>query len=447
MKMVDAKSQAQKIAFAPLTFQAVRAALNLGILKVLDDAGKTGISAGEIESRLGLPEYTVTTLLEVLESADIVDFKDGKYITAKIAQCFLYDKMTQINMDFVHDVCYQGAFYLQESFVKGKPEGLKVFGNWPTVYEGLSQLPEHVQKSWFAFDHFYSDNAFNDVIKIILAGSPKIIYDVGANTGKFEAALLSKNYTGKIVLCDLPQQLAAAKENLSAAGFKENLIFYPMDVLKKSGEWRVKSEDTTLKRQSGEWRVESEDTTLKRQSGELKVESEDTTLKRQSGELKVESEDTTLKRQSGELKEEGCYCSASQLPSFSTFDCEEDNSPLPLPDAILMSQFLDCFSKEEIISILKKAEAVMTEKSKLYILEPFWDNQKFEAAKFSLTHTSLYFTSIANGNSKMYSRAEMEDCAAKAGLKILKCHENVGSHEYTLLECGKDREEIIDNRE
>ena len=404
MKMVDAKSQAQKIAFAPLTFQAVRAALNLGILKVLDDAGKTGISAGEIENKLGLSEYTVTTLLEVLESADIVDFKDGKYITAKIAQCFLYDKMTQINMNFVHDVCYQGAFYLQESFVKGKPEGLKVFGNWPTVYEGLSQLPEHVQKSWFAFDHFYSDNAFNDVIKIILAGSPKIIYDVGANTGKFEAALLSKNYTGKIVLCDLPQQLAAAKENLSAAGFKENLIFYPMDVLKKSGEWRVKSEDTTLKRQSGE--------------------------------LKVESEDTILKRQSGELKEEGCYCSASQLPSFSTFDCEEGNSPLPLPDAILMSQFLDCFSKEEIISILKKAEAVMTEKSKLYILEPFWDNQKFEAAKFSLTHTSLYFTAIANGNSKMYSRAEMEDCTAKAGLKILKCHENVGSHEYTLLECG-----------
>ena len=39
------------------------------------------------------------------------------------------------------------------------------------------------------------------------------------------------------------------------------------------------------------------------------------------------------------------------------------------PDIILMSQFLDCFSKEEIILILKKAQAVMSANSKLYILE------------------------------------------------------------------------------
>ena len=349
MKMADAKSEAQKIAFAPLTFQAVRTALNLGILKVLDDAGKNGIFANEIENRLSLPEYTVTTLLEVLESVGIITVKDGLYSATKVAQCFLYDQMTKINMDFVHDVCYQGAFYLQESFVNGKPEGLKVFGNWPTVYEGLSQLPQHVQKSWFAFDHFYSDNAFNDVIKIILAGNHQTIYDVGANTGKFELALFSKNYGGKIVLCDLPQQLAKAKENLTAAGYAENCVFHAVDVL---------------------------------------------------------------------------------IPNTSLLTPHS-------PDAIFMSQFLDCFSKEEIISILKKAEAAMTEKSKLYILEPFRDNQKFEAAKLSLTHTSLYFTAIANGSSKMYSRAEMEECACKAGLKILKCHENVGNHEYTLLECGK----------
>jgi hypothetical protein len=368
MKMVDAKSQAQKTAFAPLTFQAVRAALNLGILKVLDDAdsGKAGseaaktdggISAREIEKKLNLGHYTVTTLLEVLESADIVDFKDGLYFSTKIVQCFLYDPMTRINMNFVHDVCYRGAFYLQESFVNGKPEGLKVFGGWPTVYEGLSHLPENVRESWFAFDHFYSDNAFNDVIKIILANNPKIIYDVGANTGKFELAAFSKNYGGKIVLCDLPRQLAKAEENLTAAGFAGRCVFYAVDVL---------------------------------------------------------------------------------IPESSLLTPHS-------PDAILMSQFLDCFSKEEIISILKKAGASMSTQSRLYILEPFWDNQKFKAAKLSLTHTSLYFTAIANGNSKMYSRAEMEECVCKSGLEISKVHETVGNHEYTLLECAKRR--IKDKRE
>ncbi|MDR1695422.1 MAG: methyltransferase domain-containing protein [Endomicrobium sp.] len=349
MKMVDAKSQAQKIAFAPLTFQAVRSALNLGILKVLDDAGKDGLCADKIEKSLGLAQYTVSTLLEVLESAGILECKGGAYVSTKIAQCFLYDQMTKINTDFVHDVCYRGAFYLQESFANGKPEGLKVFGNWPTVYEGLSQLPPQVQKSWFAFDHFYSDNAFDGVIKIILSKKPERVFDVGCNTGKFELALFSKGFKGEVTLIDLPQQLKKAEENLKAAGFGKNCGFYPADVLKKE----------------------------------------------------------------------------TKFPEN------------PAPDAILMSQFLDCFSKEQIISIVQKARNVMTEKSRLYILEPFWDNQKFEAAKLSLTHTSLYFTAIANGSSKMYSRAEMESCVKTAGLKVEKTHENVGNHEYTLLECVK----------
>jgi hypothetical protein len=354
--MIDAISEAQKIAFAPFTFQAVRAALNLGILKALDDAGRDGISAAEIENRLNLTEYTVTTLLSVLTNAGIVSLKDNLYTAEKIAQCFLYDTMTRINMNFVNDVCYQGAFYLQESFVNGKPEGLKVFGNWATVYEGLSQLPENARKSWFDFDHFYSDNAFSDVIKIMLSGNPEVIYDIGANTGKFELAMFSKNYEGTIVLFDLPQQLAKARENLSSAGYEKNSVFCPVDVLNKN----------------------------------------------------------------------------------SKFDGMPD---VPLsafpPDAILMSQFLDCFSKEQITSILKKAAEVMTPRTRIYILEPFWDEQNFDAAKFSLTHTSLYFTSIANGISKMYSRPEMEACAVKSGLKILEAHKNIGNHGYTLLECAK----------
>jgi hypothetical protein len=79
----------------------------------------------------------------------------------------------------------------------------------------------------------------------------------------------------------------------------------------------------------------------------------------------------------------------------------------------------------------------MTQKTRLYILEPFWDEQRFDAAKLSLTHTSLYFAAIANGNSKMYASDEMQSCIALAGLQTVKIHKNIGSHEYTLLEIEK----------
>ena len=48
----------------------------------------------------------------------------------------------------------------------------------------LAQLPDQVQKSWFEFDHYYSDNAFPEVLPIVFANKPKRLLDVGGNTGK-----------------------------------------------------------------------------------------------------------------------------------------------------------------------------------------------------------------------------------------------------------------------
>ena len=197
MKMVEAKSLAQKIAFAPFSFQAIKSMVDLGILKLIDESLPDGISVEDIEKKLKLNHYTVSTLLEVGTFSDVVELKDNKYNITKIGQCFLYDTMTKVNFNFVNDVCYQGMFYLKDSFVNSKPEGLKCFGNWKTIYEGLSSLPEDVKKSWFDFDHFYSDNSFEQVIKIILESNPKRVFDIGCNTGKFETAMFKKRQMGR----------------------------------------------------------------------------------------------------------------------------------------------------------------------------------------------------------------------------------------------------------
>lgn len=95
-------------------------------------------------------------------------------------------------------------------------------------------------------------------------------------------------------------------------------------------------------------------------------------------------------------------------------------------DAIWMSQFLDCFSMPQIVSILNRAKSAMTADSRLYIMETLWDRQRFEPAAFCLTMTSLYFAALANGNSKMYNTADMQQCIAAAGLKIEKIYDGLG---------------------
>ncbi len=121
--------------------------------------------------------------------------------------------------------------------------------------------------------------------------------------------------------------------------------------------------------------------------------------------------------------------------SFYPCDLLSDNPRLPEGDMIWMSQFLDCFSEQEIIAILKLARQSLTERGALYILEPFWDRQRFEAAAFSLHNTSLYFTCLANGNSKMYHSDEFRHCIEEAGLKLNKVIDEIGISN-SLFECG-----------
>ena len=99
-----------------------------------------------------------------------------------------------------------------------------------------------------------------------------------------------------------------------------------------------------------------------------------------------------------------------------------------------MSQFLDCFSMEQIVSILLRARKAMTSNTRLYIMETLWDRQKFETAALCLTMTSLYFTTMANGNSKMYHSQDMERCIKLAGLEIEEIHDGLGQG-HSIIVC------------
>ncbi len=103
-------------------------------------------------------------------------------------------------------------------------------------------------------------------------------------------------------------------------------------------------------------------------------------------------------------------------------------------ELVWMSQLLDCFSDAQIVEILSRVRAALPSDGRVWILELFWDRQRFEAAAFSLQMTSLYFTCVANGNSQMYDSSVFLPLIQRAGLEICAVTDGIGNF-HTLVEC------------
>ncbi len=341
----EAQRMAQYIAWSPVIFQVSRLMLKWGILEELRNS-MDGLTISEVAEKTGLSEYAAKILLEASLSVGtvLVDRDTDRFTISKAGWFLVTDESTRANMDFNHDVNYQGMFYLDEALKEGKPAGLKTLGDWPTIYEGLSKLDPQVQQSWFGFDHFYSDHSFDTALKIVFGKKPRHLMDVGGNTGRFALRCVAYDKDVNITIVDLPGQIGMMKKNIEGKEGADRIGNHPTDILNEQNQLPT-----------GEW------------------------------------------------------------------------------DAIWMSQFLDCFSEEQIYSILTRAAKVMTDDTTLYIMETFWDRQKFETASMCLTLTSVYFTAMANGNSKMYHSDDMARQIERAGLEIVAIHDGIGQG-HTIME-------------
>jgi len=346
MKAINALYEAQKIAFSPFVFETAYSLLELGILEAIQNHGVTGATVEELSSECGVSTYGILVLLEMAESAGIIEKTDDERFTnSKVGYFLMRDEMTRVNLYFTHHVCYRGLFHLKESIQNGKPEGLKSLGDWKTVYEGLSKLPEPIKKAWFDFDHYYSDKSFDAALEIIFAHKPKVIFDIGGNTGKWSIVSARHDENVQVKMFDLPGQIDIAKKNIDEhQDIRDRVSYQKIDIL-------------------------------------------------------------------------------------------DPNSEIPAgADVYWMSQFLDCFSEHEIEQILLKIRKNIKPEARVYIMETFIDDQRFEAAKHSLVATSLYFTAIANGNSKMYSSSSMKYIVDKAGFECLTEHKLHEDRFHTILE-------------
>jgi len=312
---------------------------------MIEESGDSGLTTEDIAQKADCSEYAADLLLESGLSAGVINRDGGRYTLTKIGYFFLRDELTRVNMDFVNDVCYQGTFNLEEALETRKPAGLRVFGEWDTIYQGLSSLPKKVQESWFAFDHYYSDSAFPEALPLVFKDKPKTLMDIGGNTGKWSIQCAQYTPDVDITILDLPGQLKKAQANIEANELTDRVHLHALDIL-----------DPTI--------------------------------------------------------------------------------PFPTGfDAIWMSQFLVCFSKTEILHILKRARAALSPEGTLYILDTFWDRQRYPIAAYCLINTSPYFTCMANGNSKMYRSDELQALLGEAGLNVSDITDNLGLG-HSLFTCG-----------
>lgn len=228
----QAISEAQKIAFSAMSFQAVVCLLRLGILRTVAESGKDGVNSRDVADALAISEYGVKILLDMGLSMSIVWMNEGRYVLDKVGHFLLEDRMTQVNLNFAQDVCYEAMNHLMGSIRSNKPEGLKVFGDWPTIYPGLSLLPSPAKESWFAFDHFYSGIAFPDALSYVFAAGPSHIFDVGGNTGVWANHCVEYDVEVRVTIVDLPEQTALARESVQrTSAHADRIDTYDIDVL------------------------------------------------------------------------------------------------------------------------------------------------------------------------------------------------------------------------
>ena len=186
-----------------------------------------------------------------------------------------------------------------------------------------------------AFDHYYSDAAFQQALDIVLSSEVRRLLDVGGNTGRFAQLCLKSNPDVLVTIADHPVQVESAKARLGEGSASSRVAYLPRNLL-------------------------------------------------------------------SEERYPGGYC------------------------AIWLSQLLDCLGEDEVTALLRSLRYSLRPGGRLFVLEPCWDLQRQRAGMEALTLLSLYFTSVANGNSRMYDSPTLTRLISAGGFSVLERRDNLG---------------------
>lgn len=214
------------LGMGPISFQALRCAMKLGIFDELDK--KEGQTIEELSASLHLEQYPLNVLIRALEFLKLVINVDLHYYNHPLNTMSFLKKHNDIFysdtlLDFMHHVIGPACSFLEESVTTNKSHGLyNLYGKDCNFYESISKDKTRIQY----FDAFMKNitNRNKDrVTSDSFFSKQKKVLDVGGSTGNIAISLAKHHSELEVTVLDFPEILKIASEKFRDLGLENRL--------------------------------------------------------------------------------------------------------------------------------------------------------------------------------------------------------------------------------
>ena len=144
----EAQRMAHWISCGPIVFQASRVMLKWGILQLLRD-NPDGLTIDEVARHTGKSHYAIQVLLEasLCIGTVLLDTDSSRFSLSKMGWFLLTDKLVGVDLNFNHDVNYEGWFRLEEALESGNPRDWHTSATGPQCTKDSPSCPLKCRKA------------------------------------------------------------------------------------------------------------------------------------------------------------------------------------------------------------------------------------------------------------------------------------------------------------
>ena len=233
----EAISEAQKLAFAPIAFQASVALKRLGILGAVEAAKDDGAAAAEIAA---LPRRCPCTACACCStwasSIGLVWQRADRYVLDKVGHFLLNDAMTRVNLDFVADVCYDAMSSLQDSVEQTRAEGPRALRRLADAVRGPpATAGAESERAGSRSITFTRRTHLPQRCEHVFATKPRHLLDIGGNTGLWAMACVEHDPHVEVTIVDLPEQARLTERAPRAGQHAARIRVTAVDLLDADG--------------------------------------------------------------------------------------------------------------------------------------------------------------------------------------------------------------------